>query len=98
MPDNKNPNQNQTRKNQGVERQGNKGSTEIESDDAKRVSNDNDLDSDLDFDMDEDQDEEAITQRNPRVGEQGEQAGQGQRQVDRGGQGGQGGMNRDRNR
>ena len=101
MPDNKNQNQNQGKKNQRVEReqqgnvgkQGNiggdkeqsggmgrqpqKGNRDIERDDVSQVGNDNDLDRDLD------EDQEEITQRNPRVGEQGQR---------------QGGMERDRER
>lgn len=95
MPDNKNQNQNQKglereqQGNQGSqqggrEQQGNRGSqgdkssTRIENEDVKQVGNDNDLDRDLE-DRD---DEDVITQRNPRMNEQG----------------GQGGMDRDRNR
>ena len=83
MPDNKNQGQGQGKKIQGA-----KSSREIERENMDQVSNDNDLDQDLDEDLEEGE----ITQRNPRVGDQGEQ---GQRQVDRGGQGG---MDRDRNR
>ena len=61
----------------GMGRQPQKGNRDIERDDVSQVGNDNDLDRDLD------EDQEEITQRNPRVGEQGQR---------------QGGMDRDRER
>jgi hypothetical protein len=64
--------------------QGGKSSREIERENMDQVSNDNDLDQDLDEDLEEGE----ITQRNPRVGDQGEQEHRG----------GQGGMDRNRNR
>jgi hypothetical protein len=79
MPDTKQPNHDprQPKKKQG--------STEFEREGASEVGNDNDLDLDLD---EADRDDDAITQRNPRMGEQGQQ---GQRQMDRG----RGGTDRD---
>lgn len=90
MPDNKNQNQNQggNRKQQS----GNKGSTQIERENANTVGNDNDMDRDLEREGMQDRDDEAITQRSPR---QGDQSQQGQRQVDRGGAGG---VDRERDR
>lgn len=82
----------------GRQQQGNKGqvgggqkdSSNIEKEDQqRRVGNDNDLDRDLE-NADEDREEGEITQRNPRVGEQGQQ-GQGQMDRDEG-------FDRDRNR
>lgn len=86
MPDNKSQNQGQDpgKKIQGNRGQhgGDKSSREIERENMNQVGNDNDLDEDIE--------EGEITQRNPRMGEQGEQG-----QVDRGGQGG---IDRNRNR
>ena len=59
MPDDKYPGQGQKKP-----QPGDKGSTNFEKEDVKEVSNDNDVDRDLDED-------EKITQRSPRMGEQG---------------------------
>ena len=48
---------------------GKQGSTNIEDNDVSQVSNDNDLDRDLDTD---DNDNDEVTQRNPRMGDQGQ--------------------------